>query len=389
IISLEQERFLLNSTAAKDSSVVWPIPIDVIGSDAQFTLDTKQNSWQLSPSKVKLNSKQTGFFIVKYDDDWLKLLAELAQSKSIEPVERLGILNDRFELAKGGYSDTVSALKLLEKYSAEDSTVVWDVIAGQLGAIRRVFDSDQLEENMKPYMHKLSESQVERLGWRETASESHFDKLLRPLILGISSYSENEAVVEEALKRYGRANAPEELEPNLRGPILGTVARRGETGDFNQLLEWYKKTDSAQIKLSLAGALASFKDQKLTDTSLKLIQSDHVRLQEVLHWLSFLFGNRHAKHKTWQWMTSHWDWLEERFGTDIMTFMYFPRMAGGAFSSTDFLDEYDRFFKSVGTKGIQRAVDQGREKIVWQSAWRTRDEERIIHYFEASSFSIN
>ena len=309
-------------------------------------------------------------------------LSKRVRKMDMPPADRLGLLNERFQLAKAGYTSTVSALRLLDDYDNENHATVWELIAGQLGAIRKTMDSDDLDSTMKPYLRELTQLQVDRLGWASGDKESHFDKLLRPLILATASFADNQAVVDEAVSRFEQAAKPEDLMADLRGPVLGTIARRGQAEDFDKILKWYKQSNNAQVRSSLAGALGSFKDQSLIDQCLALVKSEHVRLQEVLHWLSFLFGNREAKHLTWKWLTNNWDWLGEKFGSDIMTFMYFPRMAGNAFSETDFIKQYDQFFGSVKTKGIKRSVAQGRESIVWQSGWRQRDQQAILKFFK-------
>ena len=62
----------------------------------------------------------------------------------LSPLDRLGILSDAFEAAKAGYTDTASALTLLEAYSNEDNSAVWDVMVGNLSSIRVVMNDSDL-----------------------------------------------------------------------------------------------------------------------------------------------------------------------------------------------------------------------------------------------------
>ena len=379
-ITLSQERYLINANGRDgQESDVWPAPIDGTGTDETITLNDHEVDWRPSPHPLKLNVGQTGFYMVSYDKDWIKRIAD--ELATLDPADRLGVLNDSFQLAKGGYQETTHALTLLEGYTTEDHPAVWDVIASQLGAIRSTMDDDELIESMKPLLRSLSEAQVSRLGWSAGKTESHEDTLLRPTVLATASLGENESIVQDALDTFSMVDTPQDFDPETRSVILGTVAREGSAGDYQTILAWYKKTNDAQLKSSLAGGLSQFRDTNLIDESLELITSEHVRLQEVVHWISFMFSNRKAKAQSWEWLKENWNWLQKQFGTDIMTFMYFPRIAGRSFSSTDFLKQYDEFFASVDSKGISRAIEQGRESIEWQSAWKERDHSSLNDYF--------
>lgn len=381
--SFKQTRYMISPSEranAQDDSV-WPIPIDLTDSDKTYLLDASKKSWKIDLSATpKFNTDQTGFFITSYSSKYLAKLGTKVKKGQLSPLDRLGLLNDSFQLAKAGFKPTVDALKLLEKYSSEDSSAVWDVIAGQLGHIRKIMDSDDLRSAMKPFSAKLAANQLERLGWDESTSDSHFDKLLRPTILSLSSFGEVDSVVAKAKSVFRSAKSIDDIEPNIRGIVIGTTVREGGKKDFEKLLNMYSQTSSAQAKTALAAGLTGFKQPALIAESLNLIKSDQVKLQEVIYWISFSFSNRHAKHVTWTWLKDNWDWLTKQFGTDIMTFTYFPRMASSSFATKEFATEFRKFFDSVDTTGIRRSVYQGLESILWHAEWKDRDEQKVIEY---------
>ncbi len=384
-VAFSQTRYMvspLERDRTKDSSV-WPIPIDVTGSDEIYMLDEESKSWKIDTSSTpKFNTEQTGFYMTNYSGAYLTKLGNKVKNGYLKPLDRLGLLNDAFQLTKAGFKPTTEALKLLENYENEDNAAVWDVIAGQLGSVRRVMNSDELRDLMKPYVGNLSTKQLRRLGWEEKPGDSHFDKLLRPTILGLSSFAENPEVVNKATDVFAAAKKTEDIHPDIRGVVYGTVVRHGSESELKKLLRMYKETNSAQAKISLAGALTGFKQPTLIDEALNLIKSEDVKLQEVVYWVSFSFSNRHAKDVAWAWLKENWNWLEQKFGTELTTFSYFPKIAAGSFSSEEFAAQYQEFFESVDTKNIQRSVDQGYETISWQAAWKMRDEHSISEYFK-------
>jgi aminopeptidase N len=382
-ISLEQERFYLNPSSKKDVQAVWPIPLNASQplQIAAFNEKSGQMPLPTEPRSLMLNRNHAGFYRVVYNSTHLVQLAEGIKAGRVSALDRLGLLSDTFEAAKANYLGTAEALKLLESYVNEDNALVWDIIAANLSSVRGVMDDESLRESMKPYVRKLVAVQLERLGWDERPDDSHFDKLLRPTILAMASVADEPSVVAEAHLRFKNASRPEDIAPDLRGIVYGTVARIGGMDEFNKLLAMHNSTPSSEERVTLASALTSFKQPEIIEKALKLITTETVRLQDAGYWVAYSFMNRHAKLQTWDWMVANWGWLEENLGKDL-SFHRMPNYAARAFSDVDFLPKYKKFFSSVKTPALERSINQGIETIEWQSAWKSRDLKLIKAFFK-------
>lgn len=380
---LMQERFYINP-AAKKEPAVWPVPL--LSEDMEPPLATLERTREdLAPKNVqpsaRLNHRRTSFFRVIYNAEHLKQLADSVRQDKLDELDRLGLLNDYMEAAKAGYTSTTEALKLLEAYTQEDSAVVWDVISAGLGSIRLVMDDDTVREGLKPFTRNLASKQLKRLGWEERPDDTHFDRLLRPSILGLSSWGEDSATVEEAIRRFRVMQKPEDVHPDLRGVIYGTIARHGGKAEFDKLVTMHDSSTNSEERVTLAGALTAFKQPELIDRALAMITSDKVRLQDVSYWIAYSFGNRHARKTTWRWLTEHWDWLVENIGTDL-SFFRMPIYTGRAFSDEKFLPEFKAFFENHMSPAFERPVNQAVETIEWQAAWKKRDLAAVKKYFQ-------
>jgi aminopeptidase 2 len=345
------------------------------------TFEDKEGEYPLTnPDELKLNHDQSGFYRVAYNPEFIPSLTKRLTGNKFDPLDRLGLLADTFEAAKAGYTDTRSALQLMEAYRTEDNNAVWDVMTLNLGAIRAIMDDEAIREGMKPYAQELSAMQLLRLGWEVKAGELYFDSLLRPTILALNAASDEPGVLEEILARFNAMKRSEDIEPDLRGIVYTTAARKGDAKTFEKLLKLYDGTKNSEERVTLAAALTNFEQPKLIEKALGMITTDRVRLQDVTYWVVYSLSNRHARATTWKWIQKHWDWLEKNLGNDL-SFSRMPLYAARAGTGEEFLKEYKAFFEKVSQPSLERSIRQGTETIEWQSEWRRRDLEAIRDFF--------
>lgn len=380
---LKQERFLVNpESQSKQSKTVWPIAVLSTDTKAPDLFETKQTSFAVANAKnFKLNMGQSAFYHAIYDRSHLERLGELVQTKQLGPLERLGILSDAFEAAKAGYSSTLDALQLLPYYADEDNAAVWDVIAANILSIRAVLADETVRDMMKPFLRQLIQKQYKRLGWNEKKSDSHFDKLLRITVLGMASLGEEPSVIAKIKQLYKQAKSPADIPPDLRGLVYNTMARLGGSDEFKTFVTWHNEATLSEDQNTLTAAITGFKQPNLIKQSLAMIDSKHVRHQDIAYWVAFSFMNRYAKADTWAWMTKHWDWLDASLGGDL-SFYRFPVYAARAFFDTAFLKQYRQFFEPRLTPAFDRSFKQGIEIIEWQAAWQKRDAEAVKQFFK-------
>lgn len=380
--SLIQERFYLNPSAQKEAAT-WPVPL--VPSEDIGTVTLTDAEEQIFPKQITgdfvLNHERSTFARFVYDSRHVANLAQAIQDKRLGELDRLGLLADAFAAAKAGYSPTVDALKLLEAYTEEDNVVVWDAISGALSSLKLVMNDDSLRDSMKPYVQKLTAKQLRRLGWEESATDSHFDKLLRPTILALAAAADEPTVVEEALQRFNTMQKPEDIHPDIRGIVYGTAARLGGQKEFDKLWQMHNVSTNSEERVTLSAALTGFEKTAQITQALEKIISPHVRLQDAMYWVAYSFMNRYARAETWQWVQDNWQWLKDNLGDDL-SFHRMPMYVARVQSDAKFLNEYKAFFDPKRTPAINRTIDQGIETIQWQSAWRQRDLAAVKKYFQ-------
>jgi aminopeptidase 2 len=346
---------------------------------------------KIESNDLKLNVGQTGFYRTIYNPSHLERLGELAKRGKLQPLDRLGILSDVFETAKAGRFDTVEALHFLSFYSQEDNYAVWDIIASSIGGVRAVMGDESIRENMKPYIRALIKLQLDRLGIEQKKSDSHFDKLLRPTIIGMAAAADQEIIVNYCLDTFKKLHSVKDLsaqktaksiiDPDLRGAVFSTVARLGSEKEYDKLLKLHNESTMSEERNSLVAALNAFKQPTLIKKSLSQIKSDNVRLQDITYWIAYSFMNRFARRYTWEWLKDNWEWLDKNMGNDL-SFYRMPVYAARSFTEDKFIDEFKDFFKPLMSPAMERSYKQGIEILEYQTAWRNRSIKEVKKFFE-------
>jgi aminopeptidase N len=369
---LTQQRFMLNPDNSYKHGLTWPVPLLASAATEPDSFGSAGADVRFTPVNlpVLINDGHRGFYRTVYDSDHLRALA--AVLPKLTPENRLGLLGDAFEAAKADHLPTTEVLELLRGYGDEQHASVWDIISGNVSELRRVMDDDQVRDNLKPFIRKLAGKQLQRLGWEEKLTESYFDRLMRPTILGLTASADEESVLDEIEKRFTAMKRSEDLRPDIRGVIYATTARLGGKKEYDKLLKLHDESKSAEERITLAAALTNFRQPELIKKSLGFITTDRVRLQDVAYWLSYSLSNRFAKHFAWQWIKDNWAWMEEHLGNDL-SFYRTPVYVARSFSDPDFKSEFDAFFLPKNGPALERSIKQGREILDWHSAWKQRD----------------
>lgn len=406
-LKLRQDRFIFKASGdadKKELGLKWPVPILASQGNIDQSFKLREFKQKIkNGEELKINSGQTGFYRTVYNASHTHHLASQIKRGHLSPTDRLGLLADIFEASKAGFVDIDDALDLLGSFENETDAAVWDVMVRNIGELKLVMGFDTgLRELIKPFSRKLSQNLVEKLGWEAKKNETHFDSLLRPTILGMAAVSDNPKIVEHALKLFDEIKDPDDLpdeladgttisdiknsrlDPDIRGVVYGTAARKGDEKTFNKLLKLYDKCDNSEEQLNLAAALCNFRQKSLINRALDIIRSDRVRHQDVAYWVAYSFMNHHSSVITWEWMKSNWGWLEEHLGTDL-GFSRFPVFAARVFSNQEFLKEYRSFFGDKKTPTLKRSILQGEEIILWHIDWRERALKETLAFFEAKN----
>ncbi len=355
---LMQEQFFIGEHAESDR--IWPIPLAASPQgNLPDVMDTKELAVEV-PEGTRLNLGNWSHFITNYSQTHFDALLQSIQS--YQPLDRLQLINERVLLTRSGHVKNSSLVPLLLASDSETHESVWTILSLGLGELKKFVDTDDTARaNLKKLAARISNAQFDRLGWSQKDGEPENDVKLRPLIIGMQIYGENEAILQEAVSRFDSVDTPEALDPELRGVIMAGKVKQGlSEGELDRLIKQYVATSSSEVREDILAAITSTEDEVqikkllgyITDTSV-------VRPQDAAHWYVNLLRSRFARDDAWKWLQENWEWVVRTFGGD-KSYDDFARYSASFLQTKEQLEEYKSFFEPMKDQpALTRVIELG------------------------------
>lgn len=358
-LTLRQSQFFIGPHNSRDQ--FWPIPLEAESPEVPTLLDTREAVVPYTGSSLLLNQHNSAHFITHYDEALLAALLDRLQRGELTTAQRLQLLNEQILLVRGGEVHPSTLIDILGAYQNEAEEQVWDAIVMAINELKKFIENDQVaEKKLRTFVGELARTQFERLGWDKRDNESDNDIKLRTRMITEMIYSEDQAVITEAIRR-ARAQPLETLDPELRGLLVGVDVRYGENPELlTSLMERYQHEVSPDLKEDIRGAVTCVKDSASIERVLGMLtNTELIRPQDTTYWFIYMLINRHARERTWQWLRDNWTWIEKTFGSD-KSYDYYPRYAGQFLMTRRQLQEYTDFFTPMlHNLGLKRVIEMG------------------------------
>ena len=376
-IHLHQEQFFVGPH--EPSEKLWPIPLGATSTALPLLFsDRDMTITDALDTPMVINHEGPAHFITHYAP---ALLSELIEAlPSLTAIDRLKLLNEQVLLAQAGLVSSATLVPLLDQYRNEEVEAVWGIMSVALNELKKFVENDAaLEKKLRTYAGTLAAQQFKRLGWSAVPGEPESDTKLRSLIVGLTLYSEQPAIIEKVQEIY-RTTPLEELDPNLRVNILATIVRYApDQSIIETLLDAHQKTTSSELKEDIAASITATKDPQVIERLLTTVLQDQsvVRPQDFMRWFVWLLRNRYARDATWQWGREQWGWMTKTFGGD-KSYDAFPRYVATCLVTAEQLDEYTAFFEPLKSELVlKRNIELGILELGSKIQHVSRDQELV------------
>ncbi|XP_045891644.1 leucyl-cystinyl aminopeptidase [Micropterus dolomieu] len=392
-VTLTQEHFLLTSDNATHSSSLWNIPVTYVNDSCSlapecrqvFTLKTKSETLKLPESVkwLKLNYRNTGFYIVHYGDEgWDALVKALSNNVSVLTQEdRASLIHNIFALSRLGRVSFNQVLNLLKYMSNETETSPVIEALLQLNDIYRLLDKRQeqgLVARMKNYILHQFGSLISKQTWEEEESVSKQE--LRAALLGTACSLNEENCTQQAkdmFRKYVDSNGTSRIPGDLQQVVFTVAAQSSE--DWLTLLDMYVKVTYDAEKRKMLRGLASTQDAQHIVWILKAgLQGDIIQTQELPLVISTVCKYFTGYLFVWDFIQENWDSLIEKFPVGSFAIQTIIKSATSQFSTQARLDQVQGFFSSLKERGSQmRSVQEALETIRLNQRWMDKNLSKL------------
>lgn len=278
-VSVRQGRFGLDAKSKQPKE--WRVPVTgtVVGSNKvarQVVRGAGTTGITLEGcGPVKLNLGEAGYYRTRYDTN---SFAQLDKSFARLPAQdQLGLMNDSFNLAEGGYTPFAGYLNLALKLPAAADPVLWLHMTRALDVLDKTYEGRADHEQFRAFARWKASAALRELGWVERQGESANASIARAELVELLGMLGDPATAKEVLRRFQGAEAdPSLISGGMRQAIVNAVGMTADAKTLDELLaRAAKSTDSAQSQVYLMAA-ARVQDPALAKRMLNLLLTDAV-----------------------------------------------------------------------------------------------------------------
>lgn len=191
-LKFEQNRFMYTN---RTSANLWWIPISyVVGANSDFS-DTKPDFWIHGIRSVTIqgnsvtknfttsdwvivNTQQTGFYRVNYDQSLWKLIIEQLNSNfnKVHVLNRAQLVDDSFNLARAGLINFDVVFGIFNYLEVETDYIPWASVNRANTLLNRWLMGSKIYEKFQAFMRKNVEALMNRLGMELIEGEPRVDR---------------------------------------------------------------------------------------------------------------------------------------------------------------------------------------------------------------------
>jgi len=409
VFKVHQTRFLSNGE--KDDVPLWSIPVGIVTEknpavqfflishkEQEIAVELGEGEW------MKVNAGMAGMFRVRYPQERLQLLSKAVQTKALPAVDRLGIQDDLYALAKAGLGSVQDYLSFLANYRSEDDYSVFSDIAANLHSLEFISSDQPYVKQLKQLSLPIFEPIMGKLGWDSKPEDTHLTQLFRALVISRLSSCDHKETVEEAKRRFVRYLAdPSSLAPDLRFSVYKSVAppssllgcsddspssssktsqviAHGGAEEYEAVLKLFRESDFSEEKRRCLQALGATRSPELLLRTLEFSFTEEVRTSDVPFPVASVASNPAGRDIAWKFLKDKWTVFDEKFGGGLFIITSIVGACTNNFNSEEKAKEIEAFFAEHPVPAAERRLKQSLEHIRNCAAFLAREAPALNHY---------
>ncbi|MDR0788734.1 MAG: M1 family metallopeptidase [Bifidobacteriaceae bacterium] len=367
-ITINQECFGYN--AEKNWTVplfsnIENVPELLAAKSADFNIDSKSFD---NLETLPFNSENVGHYIVSYDDTlWSKIIDNF---DNYNDMTKLQILSEQAVLSASGYTPISRHIELLKLVKNETNAAVFDSAIVLIGGLQKFAAAN---ENLQPKINRFISTNFLDL----------FSSLSAKYLQDSKSLNIDEQQIFASLIKLYAKYDPATISPSLASILnsedvdslilSGSYIYKCSTnsvGEYTELLDLYKNTNDAYVRLDIQVGLCSAKtSDKISKLLEFMLDHKNVRQQDIYSFVAQLLSGNNSRYLTWTWMKDNWNWIDDTFANDKSLDM-FPRYAGNRLITVSEQNEFLEFFSDKKDNiSLNRSILVAEKEIAANIKW--------------------
>lgn len=401
-VTATQHRFLADRNLRYNESdsrfrYRWHVPLNYMDGNQSNTIvwmKQDQDSITFNVTKnmneptnnIKFNVNETGFYRVNYPDFiWRRFadaLNEIGSTAIAFPADRTGLVDDAFNLARGGYLHYNVALEITKYLDKEFHHLPWYSAYSGISYIKDMFINSGKFDFLRRYILQKAGPVLNKLSWDD--GTSHLEKLMRGNIIQLACDFGDQNCLGNATKKFRDwIDDQVELSPNIRTYVYKYgMSSHGTAEDWDVMFGKYMNETVPHEQVKLLYGLANTKHVWLLNRYLEYCKDvSLIREQDFFTVVTYISANPVGNSLAWDWVRSNWNYLVDRFSIGSRSL---GRLVPGIVSNYNTLfklHEVEEFFSLYPDAGAgARSRDQARESIRTNIDWMENYSEEITKW---------
>jgi aminopeptidase N len=359
-LKLRQERFVYIEHPGNRQTWIVPLTLSIRSAAGKrlklsMLMQEETAEMKLPPNTVayKINTRQTGFYRVCYEDAQnVTALGRLIADKSLPVEDRWGIQNDLYALVRQGRLNMKAYLAFLDCYHGEVDFLTLASIADNLFQALLIAPEAQRADIAAP-ARLLAETALERIGFNPAISEPQTTSILRDQLLWQGAVWESESAAAFASDQFEQLTAGGTIHPDIARAVMqvGAWTRGGLA--LKWLFRRFEESPSEHERLNILYAFGAFREWEHTEKALAFTL-DKVPPRNRFIPIVAASANPAAQNHLWPWYRDHLGTLEamhpllyERVITSIVALGAMQRQEEAEQFAADYLQDHPNFADAI------------------------------------------
>ena len=373
-IKISQEKFSYNPENNDQSEWIVPIKynslINNTKSKQTHLLETKEDFIQNKNITI-MNTDSSGFYKTSYSNELFTKISNLLTDNinNFSNEERLGLISDYYTLLKSSKIDPSKYLDLIKTLNKESNPYIWKYICGSLKSIDSKLYNTDLYSKYYSFASEIFNNISIDLEWNLDKTPSETDQIMIATLIDSACYFGIEDLKNKSSQIFKEIslNSNDEIHPNLKRPLLFSIAYNGESNDFDKIWELYLNSNSQEEKSLYLGSLTQFKNIDKIKFLLNQVTTKNIRKHDIASVLIGVANNNLALSTAWEYLKQNWSKILNISG-DGFQLNYIVSLPS-YFQSKDKYEEVENYYSENPVDAASMSMNQTLEKIQNNIFW--------------------